>query len=345
MSFQIEKTKAGKPCIVFNNAKYRQHRTLQSGHISWRCLGRTCGASLKTDPGMTAVVACNNKHSGEHPVTMRQHMSPHHRPHDSSAPASPASPTTPGSSTPAPGPTSPPPALDTSQSCSSSHAVVSLDATYTEDLLVENRLLKEKIEELNERVSDLLNHSIESDTRLLQYTDQLFVPNHSTSIQTTEPRANQQDARAFATVECGVQCELLDEVTTVDCAVQCESPTITSQATCERDFCRAHRDLVISLKTTIEVLEAEIKCLKIGLITSNHSVPHEDDDWITIKSKISRVPVKVNNRFNPLSLEKAKCVSSDPQPRCGNRTLTNQTSQRRKNALDLPRRINSVLGV
>ncbi|KAG8269974.1 hypothetical protein J6590_095417, partial [Homalodisca vitripennis] len=32
-----------------------QHRTLKSGEVSWRCLGKGCGASIKTDKNITRV--------------------------------------------------------------------------------------------------------------------------------------------------------------------------------------------------------------------------------------------------------------------------------------------------
>ncbi|KAG8259959.1 hypothetical protein J6590_107969, partial [Homalodisca vitripennis] len=76
MSFAIEKTKSGKPCIIFNNVKYRQQRILKNKDVSWRCLGKRCGASIKTDANMTQVTVCNQKHTGEHPVTMRSLSSP-----------------------------------------------------------------------------------------------------------------------------------------------------------------------------------------------------------------------------------------------------------------------------
>ncbi|KAG8335193.1 hypothetical protein J6590_074318 [Homalodisca vitripennis] len=71
MSFTVAKTKTGKPCIIFDDVKYRQHRVLENREVSWRCLGKNCGASIKTGASLTRVVACNQNNSGEHPVTMR----------------------------------------------------------------------------------------------------------------------------------------------------------------------------------------------------------------------------------------------------------------------------------
>ncbi|KAG8241467.1 hypothetical protein J6590_086567, partial [Homalodisca vitripennis] len=44
----------------------RQHRTSKSVEVSWRCLGKSCGASIKTDKHITRVTVCNSKHSSEH---------------------------------------------------------------------------------------------------------------------------------------------------------------------------------------------------------------------------------------------------------------------------------------
>ncbi|KAG8271152.1 hypothetical protein J6590_069038 [Homalodisca vitripennis] len=67
--FKIEQTKTVKPCIVFNNVKYRQHRTLKSGELSWRCLGKSCGASIKTDENITRVTHRNTRAVATTPST------------------------------------------------------------------------------------------------------------------------------------------------------------------------------------------------------------------------------------------------------------------------------------
>ncbi|KAG8254846.1 hypothetical protein J6590_106945, partial [Homalodisca vitripennis] len=76
-----------------------------SGEIIWRCLGRNCGATIKSNSERTTVTTVNCKHSGPHPVTMRALTSPRM---SSSLPATPpaAETTTPRSST-TPSPTHP----------------------------------------------------------------------------------------------------------------------------------------------------------------------------------------------------------------------------------------------
>ncbi|KAG8274519.1 hypothetical protein J6590_106057, partial [Homalodisca vitripennis] len=98
MSLKIEFTKYGKPNVLFNNNKYRGNYSLKSGEIIWRCLGRNCGATIKSNPERTTVTTVNCKHSGPHPVTMRALTSPRM---SSSLPATPpaAETTTPRSST------------------------------------------------------------------------------------------------------------------------------------------------------------------------------------------------------------------------------------------------------
>lgn len=71
MSFTLEVVKGGKDRILYNNSKYREHYSIKSGDIVWRCLGRTCKASIKTNKEKTAIYEAVDSHSGPHPVTMR----------------------------------------------------------------------------------------------------------------------------------------------------------------------------------------------------------------------------------------------------------------------------------
>ncbi|KAG8256205.1 hypothetical protein J6590_074262 [Homalodisca vitripennis] len=71
MDFTLDNTQKGRPCIIFLKHKYRLKRTLVNGDISWCCLGKDCGASVRTDSHKTVLTVVNEKHSGQHPVTMR----------------------------------------------------------------------------------------------------------------------------------------------------------------------------------------------------------------------------------------------------------------------------------
>lgn len=70
MGFTINKTSKGKDCISIKPYKYRKDRVMVNGNINWRCLGRTCAASVRTDADMTEIISHKNTHSGDHPVTM-----------------------------------------------------------------------------------------------------------------------------------------------------------------------------------------------------------------------------------------------------------------------------------
>ncbi|KAG8256184.1 hypothetical protein J6590_074603 [Homalodisca vitripennis] len=107
------------------------------------------------------------------------------------------------------------------------------------DLLAENSKLKDSIQELNERYKHVLDHSIESDTRLMQYTDQVFVAN---------------TMRGASAADCGVQCDSPSRASAADCGVQCDLPS-----DCRDQRGAEIRDLVASLRITIEVLEREGK--------------------------------------------------------------------------------------
>lgn len=78
----------------------------------------------------------------------------------------------------------------------------------------------------------MLDHSVESDQRLRQYTKDIFAP----------PQTKQAQGLQLLEIDCTVQCTLPVPCTDSDCA--------------------ATRDLVTSLRTTIEVLEAEVNSLQ-----------------------------------------------------------------------------------
>ncbi|KAG8280119.1 hypothetical protein J6590_089365 [Homalodisca vitripennis] len=122
--------------------------------------------------------------------------------------------------------------------------VVCLDsasAAEVADLVAENKVLQDRLLQLEEQFKHVLDHSIESDTRLMQYTNQVFVA--------STPRVD-------STVR----------VSATDFGVQCDLPI-----NCGDQRCAETRDLVASLRTTIEVLEAELKCLRGKEECDSHS--------------------------------------------------------------------------
>ncbi|KAG8330534.1 hypothetical protein J6590_061305 [Homalodisca vitripennis] len=172
--------------------KYRQQRILKNCELSWRCLGRNCGATIKADADITRVTVCNDKHSGDHPATMRTLLSPLPK----SRPASPAVPPAASLVTPEPASASPSsgclPASDPSPICSTPIA----PSRQTSSDQPETEVYRLKAE----------------------YTDQIFLGNSSRVDQT---------ARAPATVDCGVQYEMHggSAPTTMDISVQGDSHT------------------------------------------------------------------------------------------------------------------------
>ncbi|KAG8296531.1 hypothetical protein J6590_055176 [Homalodisca vitripennis] len=285
MSLKIEFTKNGKPNILFNNNKYRESYSLKSGEIIWRCLGRNCGATIKSNSERTTVTTVNCKHSGPHPVTMRALTSPRM---SSSLPATPpaAETTTPRSST-TPSPTHPGSPIEAlTQTATSGYlspatlvtpspAVSSPDAVSDSALPrsssgfeAENLELRRRIDQLTAEREQILDHSIQSDARLLQFTDQLFVANLST-IKTPGGR-------------------------TADCAVQCD---LSSSTACQDPRCSEIRNLVASLKTTVEVLEAELECFKAETVKKSKTrSDSENEGWVVVQNKSKR-----NSKSNPKS--------------------------------------------
>lgn len=75
MSFEVDKTSRGNPCIIIKPYKYRKTRELANKEITWRCLGKTCSASARTNSAVTELVFHKDEHTGDHPVTMMTLMS------------------------------------------------------------------------------------------------------------------------------------------------------------------------------------------------------------------------------------------------------------------------------
>lgn len=170
MEFSLDIAKNGKNYILFENYKFREGYVVKSGDITWRCLGKTCNATLKTDETKKRIISANTKHSGAHPVTMRSLSSPARSSPSTvraavtastGSPASlPSTPTTPPTRTFGPEPDS---------------IACSTPAETTSAMLQEeNMTLRSENARLKEEVRVILDHSIESDSRLIQYTTEIF---------------------------------------------------------------------------------------------------------------------------------------------------------------------------
>ncbi|KAG8335660.1 hypothetical protein J6590_063135 [Homalodisca vitripennis] len=238
---------------------------------------------------------------------MRQLMSPQH----GQATASPAP--VPACSTPSLSISTPPsPAPSSLPSSPSTPDDSSLSPTLSDDLAVENKLLREKIDDLNRRVTVLLDHSIESDTRLLQYTDPVFVANNSSSANMTAPRA----------------------AMTVDCATQCKPPTslgnpdetVVTVDACVHEQCCVNRDLVHSLKTTVEVLEAEIASLKYELNLFKREERTNEDTLTKVQTKASqqKVPAKSKSKYDNTKKKKVTTKTSNEKHTSQQKTIKKQ---------------------
>lgn len=71
MKLTIEQTNKGRPCLLIGKYKYRESYVSKSGDVTWRCLAKNCGASVKTNSARTDVLSHDNGHTGSHPVTLR----------------------------------------------------------------------------------------------------------------------------------------------------------------------------------------------------------------------------------------------------------------------------------
>ncbi|KAG8319530.1 hypothetical protein J6590_089910 [Homalodisca vitripennis] len=270
---------------------------------------------MRTNAEATQLVSSSGKHHGPHPVTMRTlSLSP---PSDRSMVSSAAlvCASTPVSSLVQSAVTSVP---SSSTELSAPAACVSvpvapleqdavtpvvstgsarcLSAMEVADLVAENQQLKHRLLQLEEQYKHVLDHSIESDTRLLHYTNQVFVA--ATSLVESPVRASVAD--------CAVQCDPPPRASVADCAMQCELPT-----DCRDRRCADTRDLVASLKTTIEVLEAELNSLRGK--GSSGCTREQPSEWFVVSGKRRHHPTKTDNKYQVFSsLRHASPPSKSP---------------------------------
>ncbi|KAG8315880.1 hypothetical protein J6590_063229 [Homalodisca vitripennis] len=137
-------------------------------------------------------------------------------------------------------------------------------------LFFENSILQEKIAELKEQLRHVIDHTIENDKRLLQYTDEIFVVNSPQSVMT--PRASVAD---FGT--------------------QCDLPAI-----CMEEQCVNSRTDINNLRTTVEVLEAELRTLR-GTRCGKCGGEDGGSEWTVQRGKGR--PLQINNRFAALKTD------------------------------------------
>lgn len=340
MSLCLELTKKGKPNILFKNNKYREGYTIKSGEVVWRCLGRTCSATIKTNADKTEVTETNNKHSGPHPVTMRSLLSPRNSPNSTPKAESDVTTNTLVSngstnnknlsanahSTPC---VSPP--------CTSR----AVDISHIEQLEAENNSLQERITILTEKLRVVTDHAIQSDIRLISFTDQVFeVPDISASttpLTLQNPHSTQSPSAVVPINSPSIENPSVTNTSVIGNSPEPTVPTTdipsvsatstgptqersTSQLPLERlpqsnSCCDDYLEIITALKTTIQVLEAEIDCLR----NEKCKCPdRESNDWMTVLPRRNK-PLKTSTNVELMtelsaanSMTKAKAV---PQKR------------------------------
>lgn len=182
MSFTLQIVKNGKDIILYNSHKYRENYSVKCGDIIWRCLGKYCKASIVTNGDKTIIHESKGSHSGQHPVTMRSLVS------------TPPQPNRRAISTPSEDkntsinaiiPMSTP--IIRSEN-TPSHCSEELDSRSSQsNLVAENLALREELEKLRLERNAVLDHSIESDQRLLKFTENVFLAHSERDIDATNP--------------------------------------------------------------------------------------------------------------------------------------------------------------
>lgn len=243
MSFILEVSKNGKDTILFNNYKYRESYTVKSGDIVWKCLGRNCKATIKTDGQKTAIFFSSEAHNGPHPVTMRALTPTPPRKSCSTVNAPKSASVLPHCSTymstPLPNHT-PNETLEVQQPSGAQ-----CTPPISNDLLAENLALKEELRKVREELKVILDHSIDSDQRLLQFTETVFLP--------PQPKATHSSQLEVKSRT------LVSSATQTEGSSNCH-PEYTPLDPCQT--CKILKEEVVSMIESMRCMEAENKNLK-----------------------------------------------------------------------------------
>ncbi|KAG8289593.1 hypothetical protein J6590_101237, partial [Homalodisca vitripennis] len=146
--------------------------------------------------------------------------------------------------------------------------------------------LRLQIADLQRKYQDVLDHSLESDTRLLQFTNQIFVADTSR----IEPSS----------------C-----VSKIDRAVQCEQVPNA----CQDPRCVETHSLVSRLRNTIQVLEADNLCLRAEADRCECHRGKSTETWTVVPMK--NVPIETQNKFTPLATLPEFNETASPKTRNG----------------------------
>lgn len=273
MSFTLEEIKNGKDIMLYENNKYRESYPVKTGEIVWRCLGKNCKASVRTNKEKTVIHSSNGVHSGPHPMTMRALLSSAQAKRGCRSPSTTptrlndisfqAVPSTPDANTASE-------TMTTSAHQGSPAIAEPMDVHLT--LRAENAALKEELVKLRVERQAVLDHSIESDQRLLQYTQEIFTPPPSMSKNSAQGEiklAKEELEKALSKIK-----ELEERIRLL--MNPCEICAILKEET---------KNMVQSLRC----LEAENKQLKDSIL------PHDPANHTPLS-----IPIPVHNSFQAL---------------------------------------------
>ncbi|KAG8263099.1 hypothetical protein J6590_039367 [Homalodisca vitripennis] len=151
------------------------------------------------------------------------------------------------------------------------------------DLINENVALKKKIDELNTKLQTVLNHSIESDQRLLEYTTEIFTTKHPSL-------ANSQKSSVHSHQHTQTETHFPDKLP--------QSQNCTN--------CHIYKEEILKLIETIRTLEIDVESLK-----QKHTLPAletlNDQDttgFTTVTSKKKNKGTKIQHENPKFSKKK-----------------------------------------
>lgn len=309
MDLNIENRKGGKSLITFDCNKYRESYSRKNGETVWKCLGRTCNASVVTNAARDQI-SVKGSHQGRHPATMCNLTG---------TPPSKPTLSTPGgvsersylsSSLPltqrpldvaSPPPASTPVAFEQSSATVIQHDVV-------ETLQTENQRLSFELKDARTQNKILLDHSIESDMRLLHYTSDVFSakPYHPpssspNSIPTLVSQTTQTDSSDIFSIEETVLKSDLNKA--LEKIKQLEIEIGLLRKPCPT--CQVLREEASNMVTAIRCLEEQLRSAQ-RLQGSSELQPSCNKDNSTIYPHL----LPVHNRFKPLDSEEP-CREND----------------------------------
>lgn len=174
--------------LLFDKFKFRNSYTYTNGHLSWRCCNKSCKSWIKTDKNKSKIIDSKVSHNHSPQPDNLTNKTPKEVKTTNK-------PRTDNTARKTPVPTNSTPERASMHLTSSTPTQSLTDSSFNSGRFLElesqNGDLQKQVTELNKHLEIMTAHAIDSDARLLHYTDQLVVS--SRSIMNTNTTETQDD--------------------------------------------------------------------------------------------------------------------------------------------------------